>query len=240
MTLSVEKKDNKFRVVWQDFSLDWLPDTPSDRKSILVHLRSLLDGRDNHVFTFQELSVLFDRNNRQASSQHMEDFRECGCYFLQYLFRKGKVDSGVVEAVEQELMGEANLVELQEGVNARLGRKDLTSANIKVALDQISCEQIRDSMQRQLAKGKAHYQEEYLLTEMMESSNAIGARSGESVCSRYTHIIHKRFAEMVSILHGSVFLCGATICARPLAQGTQDHSAEMDYRSIHGKSLLMV
>ena len=83
MTLSVEKKDNKFRVVWQDFSLDWLPDTPSDRKSILVHLRSLLDGRDNHVFTFQELSVLFDRNNRQASSQHMEDFRECGSVSVQ-------------------------------------------------------------------------------------------------------------------------------------------------------------
>jgi transposase-like protein len=194
MTLSVERKDNKFRVVWQGFSLDWLPDTPSNRKSILVHLRSLLDGKDKHVFTFQELSVLFDSNNRQASSQHMEDFRDCGCDFLQYLTRKRKVDCVVVEAVEQELMGDplANLVELQEQVNARLGRKDLTSVNMKVALEQISCEQIRDSMLSQLAKGKGHYQEEYLLTEMMESSNAIGERAGiqvpESVCSKGMNI----------------------------------------------------
>ncbi len=93
------------------------------------------------MFTFQELSVLFDSNNPrvredQASSQHMEDFRECGCDFLAYLTRKRKVDPVVVEAVRQELIHAplAKLTELQERVNAKLGRKDLTSANIKAAL----------------------------------------------------------------------------------------------------------
>ena len=172
MTLSVERKDSKFRVVWQGYSTDWFPDIPSNRKSILVHLRSLLDGKGNHVFTFQELSVLFDSNNRQASSQHMEDFRDCGCDFLAYLTRQRKVDIVVVEAVRHELRQDplAKLVDLQDRVNASLCRKDLTSGNIKAALDQIPCDEIRNAMVSQLTSGKAHYQEEYLLMEMLESS----------------------------------------------------------------------
>jgi transposase-like protein len=150
---------------------------------MLVFLRSLLDDKDKHIFTFQELSVLFDSNNRQASSQHMEDFRDCGCDFLAYLTRKRKVDSVVVEAVRQELIRDplAKLVELRDRVNQRLGRNDLTESNMKVALEQISYQEIRDAMLSQLAKGKAHYQEEYLLTEMMESSNSIGQRAGIKV-----------------------------------------------------------
>ena len=101
MALEIQKKDSKFRIVWQGFSTDWIPDTPSNRKAMLVFLRSLRD-RGKHVFTFQELSVLFDSDNRQASSQHMEDFRDCGCDFLGYLTRKRKVDSVVVEAVRQD------------------------------------------------------------------------------------------------------------------------------------------
>jgi transposase-like protein len=180
MAISVVKDDNRLTVEWQEHFTMSLPDTPSNRKAILVFLRTLKDEKGKYVFTFQELSVLFDSNNRQASSQHMEDFRDCGCDFLQYLTRKRKVDSVVVEAVRQELIGDplAKLVELQERVNAKLGRKDLTSANIQTALEQISYQQIRDAMLSQLAQGEAHYQEEYLLTEMMESNNAIGQRAG--------------------------------------------------------------
>ncbi len=172
MTLSVEKEDNRFRVKWQGNSIDWLPDTPSNRKAILVFLRTLKDEKGKHIFTFQELSVLFNSNKRQASSQHMEDFRDSGCGLLDYLTRKRKVDSSVVEAVRQELMVDplAKLVELRERVNASLGRKDLTKANMKVALEQIPYRQIRNTILNQLASGKAHYQESYLLTEMMESS----------------------------------------------------------------------
>ena len=180
MAISVVKDDNRLTIEWQEHFTISLPDTPSNRKAILVFLRTLKDEKGKYVFTFQELSVLFDSNNRQASSQHMEDFRDCGCDFLQYLTRKRKVDSVVVEAVRQELICDplAKLVELQERVNTKLGRKDLTSANIKSALDQISYQQIRDAIVSQLAQGKAHYQEEYLLTEIMESSSAIGERAG--------------------------------------------------------------
>jgi len=180
MALSFEQEDNRFTVEWQEHFTISLPDTPSNRKAMLVFLRSLHDSSGKHVFTFQELSVLFDSNNRQASSQHMEDFRDCGSDFLHYLTRKRKVDCIVVEAVWQELIRDplAKLMDLQERVNAKLGCKDLTSANIKAALGQISYDQIRDAMLSQLSHGKAHYHEEYLLIEMMDSNNSIGERAG--------------------------------------------------------------
>ena len=193
MALSFIREDNRFTAEWQGHFTISLPDTPSNRKGILVFLRSLHDSNGKRLFTFQELSVLFDSNNRQASSQHMEDFRASGCDFLSYLTRKRKVDCVVVEAVRQELMRDplAKLVELQERVNARLGCRNLTSANIKAALEQIPYDQIRVVIMSQLSRGKAHYQEEYLLMEMMESNesnNAVAERAGiqipESVSSK--------------------------------------------------------
>jgi len=182
MAFEIQEEDNKFRIVWQGFSMDWLPDTPSNRKALLVFLRSLLDEECKHIFTFQELSKLFKSNNRQASSQHMEDFRDSGSDFLDCLTRKRKVDSVVVEAVVCELEGDplAKLKELAELVNMRLGRKDLTEANIEVALEQISYGKIRSSILNQLANGEAHYQESYLLSEMMGTGNgiSIGQKAG--------------------------------------------------------------
>ena len=110
--------------------------------------------------------MIFNSNNRQASSQHMEDFRDCDCDcdFLSFLTRKRKVDTSVVDALTQELLSDplAQIRELQERVNARLGREDLTEANIKAAMEQVSYEKIRSAILEQLSKGKAHYQEEYL------------------------------------------------------------------------------
>jgi predicted DNA binding CopG/RHH family protein len=175
MTLSVEKEGSRFRVKWQGNSIDWLPDTTSNRKAALVFLRCLRGENGKPVFTHQERSKVVDSQKRQASSGHLERFRECGSDFLR-LTRKRKVDSVVVEALRQELIRDplAKLVELQDRVNQRLGRNDLTSTNIKVALEQISYQQVRDAILSHLAKGKAHYQEEYLLTEMMNSGNSMG------------------------------------------------------------------
>ena len=181
MALTFVKKDNIFTVQWQGHFTIQLQDSPSNRKALLVFLRSLQDEQGNYIFTFQELSVVFNSNNRQAASQHMEDFRESDCDFLQFLTRKRKVDSVVVEATSAELSNDplAKISELSQRVNARLGRDDLTEANIKAALQQIPCEQIRRDIQAQISKGEAHYQEEYLLCEMMRtSSEAIGQKAG--------------------------------------------------------------
>ncbi len=188
MTLKVIEEDSRFRVEWQEnsqgYSIDWLPDTPSNRKAVLVFLRMLRDERGKALFTFQELSVLFGSDNRQAASGPMERFRDCGSDFLWFLIRKRKVNSDVVEAVLQELLDDplADIKELQQRVNIRLGRNDLSGANIQAALEQISCHHIREAIREQIAKGKAHYQEEYLLEEMMKSqsngSNSIGSKAG--------------------------------------------------------------
>ena len=148
MALSVVKEDSRFRVEWQGNSTDWLPETASNRKVVLVFLRWLRDENGKPVFTFQELSKVVDSEKRQESSGHVEEFRECSYDFLKYLTCKRKIDSEVVEAVSQELHERplSAINELQHGVNTRLDRKDISSANIAVALGQISCHDIRDSV----------------------------------------------------------------------------------------------
>ncbi len=125
MALRFVENDSTFEVEWQGHFTITLPDTPSNRQSILVFLRSLVDAEGKHVFTFRELSVIFNSNNRQASSQHMEDFRGSGTDFLGFLTRKRKVDTSVVDVLTQELLSDplAQIRELQERVNARLSQK---------------------------------------------------------------------------------------------------------------------
>lgn len=126
MALTVVKEDSRFRVEWQGGSIDWLPDTPSNRKAVMVFLRLLRDEEGKPLFTFQELSWIVGSENWQASSGHMEDFRECGSDFLDFLTRKRKVNSEVVEAVSQQLLADplAKISELRDRVNIRLGRDD--------------------------------------------------------------------------------------------------------------------
>jgi hypothetical protein len=147
-----------------------------------VFLRLLHDESGKPVFTFRELSVLFGGNSRQAASGHVERFRKCGSDMLGFLTRKRKVDTLVVEAVTQELLHDplAEIGELQQRVNATLGRDDLSCANISVALEQIPYHTVRDVIRKQIASGKAHYQEEHLLQEMMLSASCedIGEKAG--------------------------------------------------------------
>lgn len=109
--------------------------------------------------------------NRQAASQHLEDFRQCGEDVRAFVLRKRKVDATVVEGVLTELLQTplAGPTELAERVNVRLGRSDLTAANIHGALEQIACAPILRTLRRQLETGRVQYQEGYLLNEILES-----------------------------------------------------------------------
>ena len=182
MALQIIVEGNRFRVKWQGNFIDWLPDTASNRKTILVFLRLLRNERGRRVFTFRELSVFFGGNNRQSASGHVERFRKCGSDFLRFLMRKRKVDAQVVESVTQALLHDplAEIGELQQRVNANLGRDNLSAANIKVALEQIPYHTVRAAIRKQIARGKAHYQEEHLLQEMMTSASCrgIGEKAG--------------------------------------------------------------
>jgi len=169
--LRVEADGSRFRVRTAQFSTQWLPDTPSNRHLTLVWLRLLVDAHGKPLFTLQELAVLVGSTNRQAASQHLEDFRQCGEDMRAFVLRKRKVDPTVVEGVLHELLQTplAGPTELGPRVQARLGRDDLTVANIECALEQISCVPVLRVLRRQLETGHVQYQEAWLLTELLES-----------------------------------------------------------------------
>jgi transposase-like protein len=167
----VEVDGPRFRVRTAKFSTQWLPDTPNNRDLTVVWLRLLRDEDDKPCFTLQGLAALVGSTNRQAASQHLEDFRECGEDFRAFGLRKRKVDAAVVEDVLHELLQTplAGPTELVARVNAQLGRDDWTAANIESALEQISCVPVLRTLRRQLAAGQVQYQEAWLLTELLES-----------------------------------------------------------------------
>jgi transposase-like protein len=167
----VEVDGPRFRVRTAKFSTQWLPDTPSNRHLTGVGLRLLRDEDDKPCFTLQELAALVGSANRQAASQHLEDFRQCEEDFRAFVLRKRKVDATVVDGVLQELLQTplAGPTELVARVNAQLGRDDLTAANIESALEQISCVPVLRTLRRQLAAGHVQYQEAWLLTELLEN-----------------------------------------------------------------------
>lgn len=181
MAIEIMRHDNRFRLKGQGISLDWVADTEANRKAVVVFLRWLTDEEGKSLFTHQELSQLLESSNRQAACNHIQDFRECGTDFLLFLSRRKKLDCGVVEAIQAELLKDpfASCSQLQERVNARLGRTDLSERNLQEAMDLIPLRPFRQVLLQKLDSGEAHYQEKYLLEEMMTSLSAeTGQRAG--------------------------------------------------------------
>ncbi|HSF28948.1 MAG TPA: transposase [Candidatus Tectomicrobia bacterium] len=170
----VEVDGPRFRVRSAMGSTQWLPDTPSNRHLTLVWFRLLVDAHGKPLFTLQELATIVGSTNRQAASQHLEDFRQCGADMRAFVLRKRKVDTTVVEGVLHELLQTplAGPTELVPRVQARLQRHDLSVANIESALEQISCVPVLRTLRRQLEAGQVHYHEAHLLTEMLETLSA--------------------------------------------------------------------
>jgi transposase-like protein len=125
----------------------------------------------------------FEGNTRQSIDDHERRFRESGGNLLHYLTRQRKVDATVVEAVRTEVL-ECPLrqtVDLVASVNQRLGRQDLSMSNISAALEAISLAEVRPVLRRQLAQGRIHYKESYLLATMMQTlSSEAGELAGLS------------------------------------------------------------
>jgi hypothetical protein len=171
---SVEADGQRFRVRTARFSTQWLPDTPSNRHLMVVWFRLLVDDRGKPLFTLQQLATLVGSTNRQAASQHLEDFRQCGEDVRAFVLRQRKVDAMVVEGVLTELLHTplAGPTMLAQRVNARLKRSDLTAGNIHSALAQIACAPILRTLRRQLETGRVQYQEGYLLNEILESQSS--------------------------------------------------------------------
>lgn len=63
MALKIIRNDNPFRLEGQGTSLDWLPSTPANRKSVVVFLRLLHDDAGQLHFTLQRLAKILDSKN---------------------------------------------------------------------------------------------------------------------------------------------------------------------------------
>lgn len=100
----VEVDGPRFRVQTARFSTQWLPDTPSHRPLTLGWRRLLVEAQGQPLFTSQAFAAMVGSANRQAASQHFEDFRQCGEDVRAFVLRKRKVDATAVEAVLAALL----------------------------------------------------------------------------------------------------------------------------------------
>ena len=125
--MEILEYNDRFCVQTQGFSVDW-KDTPFNRKVAVIFLRGLRDAGGKRLFSLEELAGIVGSCTRQAVSQHVEDFRECGEDFGGVLTRKRKVDGTVVAAVKAEVEATplADTEALRKGVCQRLGREDLS------------------------------------------------------------------------------------------------------------------
>jgi len=138
----------------------------------------LQDENQKPSFTLQQLACIVSSNNRQAASQHIEDFRDCEQDFKNLLTRQRKVDFTVVSAVKDQLISDplATIAQLRERTNNRFFLNDLSEENIKAALDQIDANSLRVAINREIEKGCARYKEEALMEQMLNELNDIKAK----------------------------------------------------------------
>jgi transposase-like protein len=166
--LEVEFHDNSFDIMSQDFCCT-IHDTWENRKAWFVILRSLRSPTtDKPLFSYQCLATAFSYNARQNINNYVREYEACGENLFDYLRHKRKVDPAVVIAVRDELGHDAlaNTGTLCFRVNQRLGRDDLSCANIRVALEQIPCTVIRTPVLREIAAGAFHPRESVVLAEL--------------------------------------------------------------------------
>ena len=171
--MKLEKQDNKFRVLTQEFRTQWYPDNPSNRKIVLIMLRGLQKENGEALFSFKNLAVIVESKNQQAASQHVEDFREYGEDFFQTIWRKRrKMYEDLRETVIKVLRKNPLLDEeiIAEKAGDILG-KNIKRGVVRLTLENIGCTEIRQILKKQIEKGEVHYKEQYLIERMFAMVN---------------------------------------------------------------------
>ncbi len=167
-TLEVKFHDDSFDIISQVFCCT-IHDTWENRKAWFVILRSLRSATTGKAFfSYQRIADAFGYKARQNINNYVREYEACDENLFDYLRHNRKVDPVVVTAVREELSRDvlAKTGALRTRVNQHLGRDDLTSANIRVALEQIPCTVIRATVLREIAQGAFHPKEEVVLAEL--------------------------------------------------------------------------
>jgi transposase-like protein len=185
LEIESDKQEKQFRVKGDTRYYGWFADSPSNRKAVLVFLREMYDRETGKwVFTEAELAQLVGSPNRQAVDGHMRGYRDAGGDILKFLQRQRKVDDAVVQLVWKVFCGDpyASLSSMAEQANASYGgEKPLSVSNVREALLEIPGYKVWREMLKGLEKGKAHYEEAYLLERLFsllsEQSEAVEPES---------------------------------------------------------------
>ena len=191
--LEVKFNGTRCEIIRQVFCCD-LHDTWENRKVWLVILRSVGSPETgNPLFSYPRLADVFGYPARQNINNSVRESAQCDENLCDYLRHKRKVDPVVVEAVRDELSQEvlAKTGELRLRVNQHLGRDDVPSANIRVALEQIPCPVMRAKVLGEIAEGAFHPKEDMVLAEVFA---AVAPGEGRG---------HKRAGGRVLFEHGS-------------------------------------
>jgi transposase-like protein len=168
-TLTLVRQDTHMLIRSQGFSF-LLQDTWSNRKVLFILLRAFICVETGKpLFTYQQLADVFGYRHRQNIQNFWQEWEQSGCDLRSYLQRRRKVDPEVVQAVREALRRRplATAVHLCGEVAARLERPELTPANIRTALEEVSCQVIRPVLQQQWEAGTFHPKEEVVLQEAL-------------------------------------------------------------------------
>ncbi len=163
-----------------------MPNSQSNKKACMIMLRSLKEPQsDTPLFTYQNIADAFGYPDRRNVHNYWSEFESCGGDLLNFLNRKRKVDTTVINAVGAVVSKKpiASLSEICDEVNNLLGRSDLTNANVQTALEQTSCIYIRKELKRCWELGEFHPKEDILLEELMMSAAKDFADENEQKCS---------------------------------------------------------
>jgi hypothetical protein len=166
--LEVKFNKNRLEINSQAFCCE-IHNTWENRKVWFVMLRALHSPETGKpLFSYQAIADAFGYQARQNINNFVREYESCDENLFDYLRHKRKVDPSVVAAVREELRKHALIKSgvLCERVNQRLGRSELTSANIRTALEQIPCTVIRQSVLREIKQGAFHPKEEVVLAEL--------------------------------------------------------------------------
>jgi len=186
--LEVKFNGDRLEIISQVFCCE-IHDTWENRKVWFVMLRGLRSPESGKpLFSYQRIAEAFGYKARQNINNYVREYEQCDENLFDYLRHKRKVDPVVVEVVRDELVRDVLVKSgaLRKRVNERLGREDVTSANIRVALEQIPCTVIRRRVLREIEEGSFHPKEEVVLSEVFavfEQGDESGNRIAEGCCS---------------------------------------------------------
>ena len=157
-----------------------MPDTWSNRRSLMIVLRCLRRREGRPLVSFEQLAEKMGYADRRNVHNYWMEFESCGGDLEAFLVRRKKVDAEVVARCEplwqaHPLWSAAQVYEVYPQRWPEQGAT-LSEANIRAAGHQISFLKLQQVLRRQLQEGEVSYPEEVLLTQLFERA-AVGAQT---------------------------------------------------------------